>query len=312
MTQEYSVHIEIAPQVHLIRGANRARFPEANCLLIDDEILTLVDAGASLPHIERTLKDLGHEISDVDQIVLTHFHVDHKGYAERIRKVAHCDIVCHELGVEGTKSFEGLVDCYGTRGRAHYYAWESFIKKWLPHVTENYEVTGTFQDGEDIDCGNVKLIPIHTPGHTQDHTCIGINGRKVIYLVDIDLTRFGPWYGNAVSDIVQFKESIKRIMDMRPAMGISSHLMEPISNGLEDRLEAYLAVFDERDQRIVHNVEEGHDTIEKLAAVPTIYPRIPHEVYLVFEEIMLEKHVRLLCERGVLRRDGEKILVDKR
>ena len=43
----YPIHIEIQPRVHLIRGANEARFPEANTLLIDDEIITLVDAGSN-------------------------------------------------------------------------------------------------------------------------------------------------------------------------------------------------------------------------------------------------------------------------
>ena len=40
--ENYPIHIEIQPRVHLIRGPNNARFPEANTLLIDDEILTLV------------------------------------------------------------------------------------------------------------------------------------------------------------------------------------------------------------------------------------------------------------------------------
>ena len=38
---DYPAHVEIEPHVHLIRGENNARFPEANSLLIDDEVLTL-------------------------------------------------------------------------------------------------------------------------------------------------------------------------------------------------------------------------------------------------------------------------------
>jgi len=83
---DYPVHVEIEPRVHLIRGSNRARFPEANSLLIDDEILTLVDAGTNYDNILRTVKDLNHEITDIDRIVLTHFRLDHKGFAEVLRK----------------------------------------------------------------------------------------------------------------------------------------------------------------------------------------------------------------------------------
>ena len=63
---EYPLHIEVEPQVHLIRGLNRARFPEANCLLIDDEVLTLVDAGAHRDNITSSLRELGHTIGDLD------------------------------------------------------------------------------------------------------------------------------------------------------------------------------------------------------------------------------------------------------
>ncbi len=53
-------------------------------------------------------------------------------------------------------------------------------------------------------------------------------------------------------------------------------------------------------------ISHAHDTIEKLRLVPAIYPRIPHEVFLTFEEIMIEKHVDLLLENGlILVEDGQ-------
>ncbi|MBE0527564.1 MAG: MBL fold metallo-hydrolase, partial [Candidatus Thorarchaeota archaeon] len=71
---DYPAHIEIEPRVHLIRGQNEARFPEANTLLIDDEILTLVDAGSNPEQVFLTLRDLGHQPEDLERIVLTHYH----------------------------------------------------------------------------------------------------------------------------------------------------------------------------------------------------------------------------------------------
>ncbi|MHA2047881.1 MAG: hypothetical protein ACW99G_24115 [Candidatus Thorarchaeota archaeon] len=70
---EYPAHLEIEPHVHLVRGENRARFPEANSLLIDDEVLTLVDAGSSMHNLEITLKDLDYQVDDVERVILTHF-----------------------------------------------------------------------------------------------------------------------------------------------------------------------------------------------------------------------------------------------
>lgn len=296
----YPTHIEIEPRVHLIRGENRARFPEANCLLVDDEILTLVDAGASMHNITTALRDFGHRISDINRIVLTHFHVDHKGLAAEIQKEAECELICHPLAKEGVSSFEGLIRCYGIDGHRYFDAWMSLMKLRLPHVMGNYKVTGVFDDQKAISCGEIDLIPIHLPGHTKDHTCFGINGLETVLLVDIDLTRFGPWYGNEVSDIEEFRNSVQRLIDLQPKTGISSHRLEPISDNLESELARYLSIFDRREERILANIRRGHDTIRKLANIPTIYPRIPFDLYMAFEEFMLEKHIELFKEEGII------------
>ncbi len=297
---DYPVHVEIEKKVHLIRGANRARFPEANALLIDDEILTLIDAGASRNHIVTTLRDLGHKPEDIDRIVLSHFHIDHKGHAAHFQEVSGCTVMCHPSADHGIKTLDGLIDFYGIKNHRYFDQWRYFIEARLPHVISDYRVDEHFEDGKPIDCGEIELIPIHAPGHSVDHTCFGINGYDTILLVDIDLTRFGPWYGNQVSDITQFKETMMRIIKLEPKTGISSHLLDPVTENLHDRLVDFEAAFDQRDERILKLISQGHDTIEKLSQVPAIYPRIPHEVYLTFEEIMIEKHVDLLSEKGLI------------
>ncbi len=307
MTEEYEPHIEIAPNVHLIRGENRARFPEANSLLIDDEILVLVDAGSSLRNIERTVQSCGHAMKDIDQIILTHFHVDHKGHAAEIMNLSQCELLCHPLAKQGIESLDGTVEFYGIKGHQYYSSWRELIDIRLPHVVEDYQVTGFFESGKTISFGETELIPVHAPGHTKDHTVFGINGTDIVFLVDIDLTRFGPWYGNAVSDIHEFRESIQRILALEPKVGISSHLLNPIETNLRERLLQYLAIFDEREQRIIQNIRQGINTIRSLARVPTIYPRIPMDAYLIFEEYMLEKHIDDMVSHGIVEVDGEEI-----
>ncbi|NWF96728.1 MAG: MBL fold metallo-hydrolase [Candidatus Thorarchaeota archaeon] len=308
----YPIHSEVEQHVHLIRGGNNARFPQANCLLIDDDTLTLVDAGADIRHIEATLRDFGHSLKDIDLIVLTHFHVDHKGHATQLQQVSECEVICHPLAERGVKTFSGLVDCYGIEGHRCYQDWMGLLHERLPHVMSDYTVTGLIDMNRTIDLGECVLHPICAPGHTPDHICIGINGYETIFLTDIDLTRFGPWYGNVVSDIPQFRESIKNIISLRPRVGISSHLVDPVRDGLELELKRYMAVFDQREKRIVERLSAGYDTIDALAALPTIYPRLPQGLYIVFEEFMLRKHVEELVRRGVAYLDGNRIRLVER
>lgn len=307
MPEGYPAHIEILPKVHLIRGENQGRFPEANALLIDDDILTLVDAGASLNNIKKTIQDCNHQLEDIDQIILTHFHVDHKGHAAEIMEVSDCDLICHPLAKKGIESLEGTIEFYGIRDHRYLENWKHLIDLRLPHVTSDYQVTRCFDDDKPIALGDTDLIPIHAPGHTEDHTIFGINGMDVLFLVDIDLTRFGPWYGNAVSDICAFQESIRKVIEFNPKVGISSHLIDPVCENLIERLEQYLAIFNEREMRILHNIEKGLNTVERLAQAPTIYPKIPMDAYFVFEEFMLEKHIEDMETRGIVEVDNNEI-----
>lgn len=308
---EYAAHVEIEPHVHLIRGFNRSRFPEANSVLIDDEILTLVDAGSSMEHIEKTLQDLGHGLEDIDRIVLTHFHIDHKGHAQHIHNISGCEVICNLFSNEGVESFHGMARYYGIADHPKYEAWKSRIGMWLPHVISDYSITGNYYDRRPICCGEVDIIPLHLPGHTIDHTCFGINGFDTIFLVDIDLTRFGPWYGNEVSNIHEFETSIQAVIDLQPTNGISSHLIDPVSENLVERLENYLSVFGRREKAIINNIANGYNTLEKLVRIPTIYPRIPDEVYYVFEEFMLNKHLELLIREEKVSDNNGVLKVEK-
>ncbi|TFG14806.1 MBL fold metallo-hydrolase [Candidatus Thorarchaeota archaeon] len=300
MLQDYPIHSEIQENIYLLRGKNASRFPQANSILIDDELLTLIDAGTHIDHIEHALRDIGHSLLDIDQIVLTHFHIDHKGHAEQIRQVSDCEVICHPLAEEGIATFEGMVDYYGIKGHKFFPEWNDLLSSFLPHIRSNYKVTGHFEDRRPIDCGSIQLMPIYTPGHTIDHTVMGIGGYDVMLLVDIDLTSFGPWYGNAVSDIQDFKKSMETIIELEPTTGISSHLLEPVSGQLDARLNTYLDEFDQRENRILEYIRSGKKTIQDLANKPTIYPRFPNKAYRIFEEFMIRKHIEDMERRNIL------------
>ncbi len=306
---DYSACMEVEPRVYLIRGLNKAQFPEANSLLIDDEILTLVDAGSSREQVASTMRSLGHRPENLDRIVLTHFHIDHKGHAEYFRELSGCEVICHPLSEKGIRTFEGLASYWGVNDQSIIEKWRTWLQGWLPHVTSDYEITGHYQDMKPITCGEVELSPMHLPGHSWDHTCFGINGFETFFLVDIDLTDFGPFYGTVVSDISVFKQSIKRVIELAPKTGISSHLLDPVTDNLLGRLERFLSVFDRREADILTRISEGHDTIQKLASLPTIYPRIPYDAVFFFEETMLKKHIEILRESGAIYLDGERLVI---
>ncbi len=72
-----------AAGIHEITVPTPFAVGRVNCYVIEDEPLTLVDtgpnSGTSLDELETGLAALGHEIEDLELIVLTHQHMDHLG-----------------------------------------------------------------------------------------------------------------------------------------------------------------------------------------------------------------------------------------
>ena len=65
-----------------------------------------------------------------------------------------------------------------------------------------------FRDGDVFELGGgVRVRAIHTPGHTRGHCAFRVEPDDVLYLGDIDLSSFGPYYGDAWCDLEDFERS---------------------------------------------------------------------------------------------------------
>src|ERR1051326_7340667 len=71
-----------------------------NVYLIDEEPLTLIDAGprdaASLEALRAGLHELGYRLSDVKRIIISHAHADHYGQAQLIQEASRATVLIHE------------------------------------------------------------------------------------------------------------------------------------------------------------------------------------------------------------------------
>src|SRR4051794_37406368 len=91
---------DIATGVHRIEDAY------TNWYLVEaDDGLTVVDCGvpSSWASLCEALPALGHTLSDVRAVVLTHAHFDHIGFAERARRELGVAVYVHESDVPLTR-----------------------------------------------------------------------------------------------------------------------------------------------------------------------------------------------------------------
>ncbi len=88
--------------VHLIEVPTPFPVGNVNCYLIDGEPLTLIDTGLRSSKSEKALRQglekRGALFADIEQILLTHGHIDHTGLAGQIARESNgaCGVFVHE------------------------------------------------------------------------------------------------------------------------------------------------------------------------------------------------------------------------
>jgi len=292
----YMKSFKVSERVFVVEGENKGRYPFCNCLFIDDTEDCLVDSGAGA----KKLMKLGTE--RIDYLINSHFHEDHTRCNVLFKNT---EICCHIYDAEAVESIEELKRRYGPPN-SQMYSLTSYFLAMLDYRPS--EVSVRFKDNDEFSFRTVKLRVIHTSGHSIGHCCFLIDdlGKRIIHLSDIDLTAFGPWYGCLDCDIDMFINSINTLIEMVETTNIqvatSSH--EKVIAGKEEikiRLENYLSKIFDREQKIL-GLLKVERSIGDLVGKGLIYSKFgePELVYMIFEEIMLEKHIQRLLKSGLV------------
>ena len=186
---------QLTPGARLLPGADRGAYPSGNSLLITGASETVVID----PSV--TIAAAGGVGFPVDAIINSHAHEDHMaGNATFPDARVHI----HNDDLYGAQSIEGMLDGYGLDRAAR----EDFRHTLLTefHYSPRPDAL-TFPDGHRWDLGGVTIEAVHLPGHTAGHSGFRISG-GVFFLSDIDLTGFGPYYGDVISSLDDIEDSL--------------------------------------------------------------------------------------------------------
>jgi glyoxylase-like metal-dependent hydrolase (beta-lactamase superfamily II) len=260
----------------MIEGENKGKYPYANCLFIKDNKTGLIDTGAG-----RVCMELEPEF-----ILNSHWHEDHIGYNDRKSK-----ILAHEFDAQAISSLDEF--------KARYDLSDVSLFTYGRNIPS--KVDEVFSDGDVFEFGSTAITVIHTPGHSAGHCCFLVEDSKtrILFLGDIDLTSFGPWYGCldcSVSDFINSINKVGEIVDERNInLAISCH-REPITgkDAILRSLEEYGKVIFRREKTILELLDtQNRKQVEKLVSRGIFYRKLPEpkEIFEQFERIMLEKHL---------------------
>jgi glyoxylase-like metal-dependent hydrolase (beta-lactamase superfamily II) len=284
--------VQLDEDVYLIIGKNKGTFPYSNSLLIADEEVVLIDSGIGE-------EQLGIIKDEVDILINSHYHIDHI-----LGNYLFENLWIVEEEADVTSSFENYKRFAGILGTSIEDSWLAWFHQYFKFHASS--PTSIFKSNEVFKFGDTNWQAVHTPGHSPGHCAFYEPRRKIMFASDIDLTPFGPWYGNPTADLPDFIDSIKLLSNFDIDVICSSHSY-PKKDNIKEALVDYLNIVFARD-RCILKLLEMERTIDDLESQDIIYNKSQkrYKAFAWFEKNMLKKHIDLLIETGKVEREGEK------
>lgn len=280
-------------RVTVLGSSRGGKYPHGNSLLVAGREETLV-IDPSLATVERT-----SPLPRVDRVLNSHCHEDHVA-GNFLFPEASWHL--HGLDLPGIRSLDGLMAIYGYP--------EAILAPFRKVVLEQFHYTPradaqAFTDGDVFDLGGTRLRVIHAPGHTRGHSFFHLEPEDVLYLGDVDLSSFGPYYGDAWSDLEQFERTLALARGLEARWYATFHhvgVLEGRAAFLE-RLDRFEAVIRSREQRLLAFLGEPH-SLDEIARHRFVYrpeDAIPYAEPV--ERRSMEQHVARLLVAGRVREE---------
>jgi glyoxylase-like metal-dependent hydrolase (beta-lactamase superfamily II) len=243
-------------EVSVLVGGERGAHPHANSLLIRGTSETLV--------IDPSLS-LADGAPPADLVLVSHAHEDH------IAGLGSYDVPVHvhREELEAVRSREALVAILGLPPDA--------AEALDEHYRDTLQIQGrpdatAFEDGAVFDLGGRTVTVVHLPGHTPGHCGFLIEPDGFLLVADIDLTSFGPYYGDVGSDLTEFMASMERCAEIEARWYGTSHQKGVIEGAAEfrRRLETYASIVARRDENLLTLLGEPR-SLDEIADHRLIY-----------------------------------------
>ena len=119
--------------------------------------------GSTLPALKAGLAVNGFSLADVTHVLLTHIHLDHAGAAGRIAQESGAEVYVHPIGAPHMLNPEKLI---ASATRIYGDKMDTLWGEFLPVPQNQLKVPN---DAEEIVIGNLRFMPVNTPGHAEHH-----------------------------------------------------------------------------------------------------------------------------------------------
>ncbi|MCG6910251.1 MAG: MBL fold metallo-hydrolase [Deltaproteobacteria bacterium] len=285
--------------IRFIRGG---KYPQSNSVLIDDGLRAVIDPACDEDKLASILQE-----RPVDVIINSHGHEDHILYNHLFPGA---QLWVHALDAGVFKDVNAFLDQFFAPGgmddktKAGWMEFMADVVKFQPRVPDRL-----LTDNEILDFGQTRVRVLHTPGHSPGHLSFHFLNENVLFLADLDLVKFGPYYGDKASSIDDTIQSLERLAGIAADVYLVSHGKEGILDGDPAHIQRYLDVIYRREEKLLDFLAAGPKTIEEITEHGIIYGG--HKLasgawdLSISEMAMMIKHVERLERLGRVRKEAE-------
>jgi glyoxylase-like metal-dependent hydrolase (beta-lactamase superfamily II) len=271
--------------VTVLRAAGGGAYPYGNSVLVRGSAGSLlVDPSLALD-----------EVPDADAVLVSHAHEDHVVGLGAIAAPVHV----HTADLDAVRSTDALLAGYGLPPEATADMVHSILDEF--RVAARPDARGV-PDGHVFDLGDRRATVVHLPGHTAGHSGLLVEPDGFFYVADIDLTSFGPYYGDLGSDLDDVERSIRACAEV-DARWYGTFHQKGVIEGAADfraRLGAYRAVIERRDAALLEFLAEPR-SLAQVAEHRLVYrPHIDAPHVATVETRTAEQHIARLVRTGAV------------
>jgi glyoxylase-like metal-dependent hydrolase (beta-lactamase superfamily II) len=286
----------LGPCATVLVGVQDGKYPHGSSLLVRGRSETLlVDPSLTVAGMAADALPV------VDRVWLSHCHEDHLAGTFRFPRAA-CGL--HHADRPGIVTLEGMMAIYGLDGAVRAAFERAVVDEF--HWTARPDAAA-LADGDVLDVGGARVRVIHAPGHTRGHCVFHVEPDDVLYLGDIDLSSFGPYYGDAWSSLEDFERTLALVRGIACRWYATFHHVGVVDrDAFLARLDRFAAVIADRERRLLAFLAVPR-TMDAIAAHRFVYrPGDAVPWAAAVERRSMGQHLDRLARAGRVRRvDGE-------
>jgi glyoxylase-like metal-dependent hydrolase (beta-lactamase superfamily II) len=278
---------QLTEHVSVLVGDANGGYPSGNSVVVRgdgesviiDPSVTVVAKGGAPVRIDAMITSHGHE----DHLPGTGLFTDARVHV-------------HEADRHVLENPEHMLDAYQLTGADRDEFRRSLFEEF--NFAPRPDAHG-FHGGHIWNLGGVDVEAVHLPGHTAGHSGFRIS-EGVFFLSDIDLTGFGPYYGDTWSSLDDFENSLIKVRDEDAEFYVTFH-QKGVIEGRErflDMLDAYHSVIERRHSNMLEFLAEPRTVAEMVAHRFVYRPHVEMSFCDSIEGKTAELHLARMLTRG--------------